>query len=85
MLRIEIDLKAIRRFITELDYIPQILYPLIEANNPPRFYCAVGKVTPQMATIAQQIWHHPYQGAIARMYLEGKIWELFSLQLAQLS
>jgi AraC-like DNA-binding protein len=85
LLRIEIDLDAIRRFVTELDYIPQALCPLIKANNPARFHCTVGQVTPQMATIAQQIWHHPYHGAIAKMYLEGKVWELFALQLAQLA
>lgn len=85
LLRIEINLNAIRRFITEIDYIPQALYPLIESNNPQRFYCTVGQVTPQMANITRQIWHHPYHGAIAKMYLEGKVWELFALQLAQLA
>ena len=85
LLRIEIDIDAIRRFVTELDYIPQALCPLIKANNPARFHRTVGQVTPQMTTIARQIWHHPYQGAIAKMYLEGKVWELFALQLAQLA
>jgi len=37
-----------------------------------------------MQTIIKQIWNHPYQGAIARMYLEAKVLELISLQLSQL-
>lgn len=31
------------------------------------------------------MWNHPYQGAIARMYLEGKTLELLAMQLAQLA
>ncbi|MBE9045808.1 helix-turn-helix transcriptional regulator [Pleurocapsales cyanobacterium LEGE 10410] len=33
----------------------------------------------------RQIWQHPYQDAIARMYLEGKVLELMAMQLAQLT
>ncbi|MBE9168810.1 helix-turn-helix transcriptional regulator [Pleurocapsales cyanobacterium LEGE 06147] len=85
MLRIEIDLDTIKRFVTELNTVPRQLQALIEDENPQRFHFVVGGITSQMQTIIQQIWHHPYQGAIARMYLEGKMWELFALQLAQLS
>ena len=38
-----------------------------------------------MENTVKQIWHHPYQGAIARMYLEGKALELLAMQLAQLT
>jgi AraC-like DNA-binding protein len=37
-----------------------------------------------MRTVINQIWTHPYEGAIARMYLEAKVLELISLQLSQL-
>jgi AraC-like DNA-binding protein len=37
-----------------------------------------------MQITLQQILNCPYQGAIARMYLEGKVWELMALQLAQI-
>jgi AraC family transcriptional regulator, transcriptional activator of the genes for pyochelin and ferripyochelin receptors len=37
-----------------------------------------------MQTVIKQMWDHPYQGAIARMYLEGKVLELLALQLSQL-
>ncbi|MGD1919859.1 MAG: helix-turn-helix transcriptional regulator, partial [Pleurocapsa sp.] len=51
----------------------------------PSFHCPVGKVTPSMRTIIKQIWEHPYSGAIAQMYLEGKVLELLAMQLAQLA
>ncbi|MEO1005922.1 MAG: AraC family transcriptional regulator, partial [Cyanobacteria bacterium J06638_38] len=85
LLRMEIDLDTIRRFVTELDTVPKQLQKLIEDKNTQRFHFAVGGITSQMQTIIGQICHHPYQGAIAKMYLEGKAWELFALQLAQLS
>ena len=84
MLRMEIGLSYIRNFATELNTVPKQLQALIENNNPQRFHFNVGNITSQMQTIVQQIWHHPYQGAIARMYLEGKVTELLAMQLAQL-
>ena len=84
-LRIEIDLNTIRRFATELNSVPKQLQALIEDNNPQRFHLAVGGITSQMETTIEQIWHHPYQGAIAQMYLEGKVLELLAMQLTQLA
>ncbi|HEY9767138.1 MAG TPA: AraC family transcriptional regulator [Coleofasciculaceae cyanobacterium] len=43
-----------------------------------------GSITPQMQVALQQILNCPYRGAIARMYLESKVWELMALQLAQM-
>jgi len=84
-LRIEIDLSTIRRFVTELNTVPKQLQALIEDKNPQRFHLAVGGITSQMKTTIKQICQHPYQGAIARMYLEGKVLELVAMQLAQLT
>jgi AraC-like DNA-binding protein len=36
-----------------------------------------------MQTVLQQILHCPFQGLSQQMYLEGKIWELIALHLAQ--
>jgi AraC family transcriptional regulator, transcriptional activator of the genes for pyochelin and ferripyochelin receptors len=83
-LLINIELDFLRSFVKSLDQIPQQLKLLIESDKPPRFHRPVGKVTPMMRTIIEQIWHHPYNGAIARMYLEAKVIELFALQLSQL-
>ena len=58
---------------------------MIEDNNPQRFHFNVGGITSQMQTIIGQIWQHPYQGAMARMYLEAKVLELLAMQLTQLS
>ncbi|MEO1340975.1 MAG: AraC family transcriptional regulator, partial [Cyanobacteria bacterium J06635_13] len=85
MVRMEIDLAYIRNFATELSPIPKQLQALIENQNPQRFHFNVGGITTQMQTILQQIWQHPYQGAIARMYLEAKVLEILALQLSQLS
>ena len=85
VLRISIDLNTIKRFVTELNTVPQQLQRLVEDKNPQRFHLNVGGVTCKMKTIIQEIWQHPYQGAIARMYLEGKVLELLALQLAQIS
>lgn len=84
-LKIEIDVNTIRRFISELNAIPKQLQRLIEEENPQRFHFAVGSIKSQMQTIIQQIGNHPYQGAIAKMYLEGKVLELLAMQLTQLA
>jgi AraC-like DNA-binding protein len=84
LLRIDLDLDIIRRFVTELNTVPKQLQALIENDKPQRFHSALGDITQEMQTIIEQIWHHPYQGAIARMYLEGKVLELLAMQFAQL-
>lgn len=81
---INLPLNFIRDFVLGLEHIPQQLKPLIETDRAPRFHQPVGKITPMMQTIIKQIWEHPYEGAIARMYLEAKVLELVSLQLFQL-
>ena len=85
LLRMEINLAYIRNFATELNTVPKKLQALIEDKNPPRFHFNVGGITPQMQTIVRQIWQHPYQGAIARMYLEAKVLELLAMQFTQLA
>ncbi len=49
------------------------------------FLLFLSSITPKMQIALQQISHCPYQGAIARMYLESKVWELMALQLAQIT
>ena len=43
------------------------------------------KVTPAMRSLAHQMWNAPYRGAIKRMYLQGKVFELLALHLALIS
>ena len=85
LLRMEIDLAHIRNLARELNTVPRQLQGLIEDKNSQRFHFNVGGITSQMQTIVRHIWQHPYQGAIARIYLEAKVLELLALQLSQLS
>ena len=85
LLRMEIDLAYIKNLATESNTVPKQLQALIEDENPSRFHFNVGGITSQMQTIVRQIWQHPYQGAIARIYLEAKVLELLALQLSQLT
>jgi AraC-like DNA-binding protein len=39
------------------------------------------KVTPQMRSLALQMWNTPYRGAAKRMYLQGKVFELLAIYL----
>jgi len=84
VLIINVPLTVLREFGSEWDQIPQLLKPLLEKDRAPRFHHPVGKLTPMMQTVIKEMWNHPYQGAIAQMYLEGKALELISLQLFQL-
>jgi AraC-like DNA-binding protein len=38
-------------------------------------------VTAKMRSLAEQIWNAPYQGAMRRMYLQAKVFELLVMQL----
>ena len=82
---INFDICFFRSFFSKLDDVPQQLRPLIERDNAPNFHRPVGKVTPKMRSLIKQMWEHPYQGAIARMYLESRVLELLAIQLAQLA
>jgi len=82
--RIDLDLNFLRMFVTQLDFIPKILRPLVDCDAAPRFHRAVGQVAPAMRMVIQQMWQTPYQGMIGRMFLEAKTLELLALQLSQL-
>jgi AraC-like DNA-binding protein len=43
------------------------------------------KVTPEMRSLAHQMWNAPYRGAAKRMYLQGKVFELLALYLDLIS
>ncbi|MEM7591895.1 MAG: AraC family transcriptional regulator [Cyanobacteria bacterium P01_A01_bin.83] len=38
-------------------------------------------VTPAMRSLAHQLWNAPYRGAVKRMYLQAKVFELLALYL----
>ncbi|WP_414620455.1 helix-turn-helix domain-containing protein [Calothrix sp. CCY 0018] len=47
-------------------------------------YFQVGRTTPQMQTVLQQILNCPYQALTRQLYLEGKVLELMALRLEDL-
>lgn len=47
------------------------------------YYTQASTTTTAMHTAVQQILRCPFQGLTKQMYLEGKVWELMALQLAQ--
>lgn len=60
--------------------LPNPLQCLLRANK--RFHQPLGKTTPTMNQVLQQILHCPYQGATQQLYLESKALELLALQFA---
>lgn len=80
---IELELDFLRTFSIDPDSMPQLLRPVLNSNVAPQFHRLVGKITPAMKTIIQQIWHSPYQNMVGRMYLESKALELTALQFGQ--
>jgi AraC-like DNA-binding protein len=47
------------------------------------YYSQISQITTVMQAALQQILQCPFQGLTQQMYLEGKVWELIALHLAQ--
>ncbi|MBW4642229.1 MAG: AraC family transcriptional regulator [Goleter apudmare HA4340-LM2] len=62
--------------------LPQQLHHLIRASHELKYH-RCGNATLPMQRLAQQILHCPYRGIAKRMYLEGKVWELMGILIAQ--
>ena len=62
------------------DALPAPLEHMLQDTK--RFHQPLGKITPAMTQVLQQMLHCPYQGSAQKLYLESKALELFSLQLA---
>jgi AraC family transcriptional regulator, transcriptional activator of the genes for pyochelin and ferripyochelin receptors len=62
--------------------IPSGLQHLIRDPHQ-EYYTRLGRATPAMQIILQQIWQCPYQGFTKRLFLESKVWELLALVLEQ--
>ncbi|MDV3351184.1 hypothetical protein QGP82_20935 [Leptothoe sp. LEGE 181152] len=64
------------------DGLPRPIQQMLQDTQ--RFHQSLGKTTPAMTQVLQQILYCPYQGSAQQLYLESKAMELFSLQIAQL-
>lgn len=56
-------------------------HPLIHSMQQ-RFHQSLGKTTPAMQQVLQQVLHCPYEGLTQQLYLESKALELLTLQFA---
>ncbi|VEP18297.1 Transcriptional family [Hyella patelloides LEGE 07179] len=67
-------------FSTTKNTLPRPLQILMQDSE--RFHQSLGKITPAMVQVLQQILHCPYQGSTQQLYLESKALELLTLQFA---
>lgn len=77
---VEANLDYFRTFSTSDRTLPPALSTLMQ--NSERFHQSLGKMTPIMTRVLQQIIHCPYQGMTQQLYLESKALELLALQFA---
>ncbi|MEO1377182.1 MAG: AraC family transcriptional regulator [Cyanobacteria bacterium J06635_10] len=69
---------------SHLDKLPDNFQDIFDKTNIEPNYFQVGRTTPQMQTILQQILNCPYQALTRQLYLEGKVLELMALRLDDL-
>jgi len=76
------DVDYFRSFNWAEGALPGPLQEIIQASSVQRFHQPLGKITPVMERVLQQILHCSYQGWMRYLYLESKALELLSLQFA---
>ena len=76
---VEIEPELLASFLADGPYCSDIEKQLFKGEDwKVAFYPTV---TPVMRSLAQQMWHVPYQGAVGRVYLQAKAFELLALYL----
>ncbi len=82
-----VTISAYLNYFKQFEYcdsiLPKPLRKLVELNSIQPFHHSLGRTTPAMAQVLQQILGCPYQGLMQQLYLEGKALELLALQFAQ--
>ncbi|MDZ8261523.1 AraC family transcriptional regulator [Nostoc sp. ChiQUE01b] len=63
--------------------LPTLLVQLIENPTKERFHQPLGAITPAMRLVLKQILQCPFRETLRQMYLEAKVLELLTLQIAQ--
>ncbi|MBH8571583.1 helix-turn-helix transcriptional regulator [Nostocaceae cyanobacterium CENA369] len=63
--------------------LPTLLQQLIENTTTERFHQPLGAITPAMRLVLRQILQCPFRETLRQMYLEAKVLELLTLQIAQ--
>lgn len=80
---VHIEPTAFRQWIGDTDALPAALKPLLRSPKQ-EYYQQSSVPSAPMQTVFQQILHCPYQGFTRRLYLEGKLWEMMTLILADM-
>ncbi|HIK06870.1 MAG TPA: helix-turn-helix transcriptional regulator [Trichormus sp. M33_DOE_039] len=70
--------------IPHFDTLPVNLRNIIEKADSEINLFQIGRTTPQMQTILQQILNCPYQALTKQLYLEAKVLELMAIRLEDL-
>lgn len=79
-LSIHIDPDVFRSTVSDPSQDSQSFQKLLRASDQERFVDYMAPTVAMQMTL-QQILQCPYRGAIKRLYLESKVWELMALQL----
>ncbi|MEO1352014.1 MAG: AraC family transcriptional regulator [Cyanobacteria bacterium J06635_15] len=83
LIRLEIEPKFFQALGFDLDALPLPLQRALEHGDRYRFHRSLGKMTPTMRVVLQQILQCPYRHETKRLFLESKALELLALQLEQ--
>ena len=76
---VELEPELLASYLADGHYCSDIQKQLFQEQDwKVSFYPAV---TPAMRSLAHQLWHAPYQGAVKRMYLQAKVFELLAMHL----
>ncbi len=81
---VHIEPSAFRQWMGNADALPAALKPLLRSPDQ-TYYQQSSMPSAPMQTVFQQILHCPYQGFTRRLYLEGKLWEMMTLILADMA
>lgn len=80
---VEIEPEVLESHFLDMQFRPSLQKQLYKGENwKVSFYPTV---TPAMRSLAHQMWNAPYRGAVKRMCLQAKVFELFALYLDLIS
>ncbi|MDV3351202.1 AraC family transcriptional regulator [Leptothoe sp. LEGE 181152] len=82
LIRLHIEPRFFQTFGMDLAFLPGLLQRTLTGEHL-RFHQSLGKMSPAMHTVLQQILHCPYHHETKRLFLEGKALELLALQIDQ--
>ena len=82
LIRLHIEPNFFQTFGIDLTSLPEFLQQTLIGQRK-RFHQSLGKMSPPMHAVLQQILHCPYRHETKQLFLEGKALELVALQIDQ--